>query len=137
LVFIAFWIVPVYEISALADILVLNTIEFWSGSNPVAEVGTVKTVEGKDGLYAIETTEDGYRVSKQGEDNVVDLRYDKSTRTWSADADGQTAKLFSFTDGDEVVMYLPDGKEMQVELSENGTAAFEQMAKSYAFYAAR
>ena len=37
-VFIAFWIVPVYEISALADVLVINSIEFWSGSNPVADV---------------------------------------------------------------------------------------------------
>ena len=35
LVFIAFWIVPVYEISALADVLVINSIEFWSGENPV------------------------------------------------------------------------------------------------------
>ena len=42
LVFIAFWIVPVYEISALADILVLNSIEFWSGSNPMASIGEVK-----------------------------------------------------------------------------------------------
>lgn len=55
LVFVAFWIVPVYEISALADILVLNSIEFWSGSNPVADAGTVKTIETKDGTYAIET----------------------------------------------------------------------------------
>ena len=54
LVFVAFWIVPVYEISALADILVLNSIEFWSGSNPVADAGTVKTIETKDGTYAIE-----------------------------------------------------------------------------------
>ena len=30
LVFIAFWILPVYEVSALADILVINSIEFWS-----------------------------------------------------------------------------------------------------------
>ena len=51
LVFIAFWIVPVYEISALADVLVLNSIEFWSGSNPVADAGTVKTINGKDGVY--------------------------------------------------------------------------------------
>ena len=48
LVFVAFWIIPVYEISALADLLVINAIEFWSGSNPMADVGSVKTVEGKD-----------------------------------------------------------------------------------------
>jgi len=31
-----FIIVPVYGISALADFIVFNTIEFWSGKNPVA-----------------------------------------------------------------------------------------------------
>ena len=31
LVFFAFWILPVYEVSGLADLLVLNSIEFWSG----------------------------------------------------------------------------------------------------------
>ena len=55
LVFIAFWIVPVYEISALADVLVINSIEFWSGSNPVADVGNVKTIDGKDGVYTVDT----------------------------------------------------------------------------------
>ena len=47
IVFLAFHIVPVYEVAYLADILVLNSIEFWSGSNPVAEVGTIKTVKGE------------------------------------------------------------------------------------------
>ena len=49
LVFFAFWVLPVYEVSALADVLVLNSIEFWSGSNPVASGTTV--VEGNDGRY--------------------------------------------------------------------------------------
>ena len=48
LVFFAFWILPVYEVSALADVLVLNSIEFWSGSNPVA-AGTTRTIQGNDG----------------------------------------------------------------------------------------
>ena len=66
LVFIAFWIVPVYEISALADVLVINSIEFWSGSNPVADVGNVKTIDGKDGVYTVETKVDGYHIQKEG-----------------------------------------------------------------------
>ena len=109
LVFVAFWIVPVYEISALADILVLNSIEFWSGSNPVADAGTVKTIETKDGTYAIETQKDGYHIQK----------------------------LLKFTGDDEVVMYLPDGKEMNVELNQAGVLAFKQVAEGYSFYAAR
>ena len=42
LIFLAFHIVPVYEIAYLADALVLNSIEFWSGSNPTASIGEVK-----------------------------------------------------------------------------------------------
>mgnify|MGYP000051424745 FL=1 len=38
IVFLAFNIIPVYGVAYLADILVLNSIEFWSGSNPV-EIG--------------------------------------------------------------------------------------------------
>lgn len=30
LVFFALWILPVYEVSGLADLLVLNSIEFWA-----------------------------------------------------------------------------------------------------------
>ena len=43
IVFLAFHIVPVYEVAYLADIIVLNSIEFWSGANPLADnVGSVK-----------------------------------------------------------------------------------------------
>ena len=36
LVFIAFCIIPAYEVCAIADAIVLNSIEFWGGTNPVA-----------------------------------------------------------------------------------------------------
>ena len=130
LVFIAFWIVPVYEISALADILVLNSIEFWSGSNPVADAGTVKTIETKDGTYAIET-------QKDGEEKAVDLVFNEADQSWNVEADGESTKLLKFTGDDEVVMYLPDGKEMNVELNQAGVLAFKQVAEGYSFYAAR
>ena len=65
IVFLAFHIVPVYEVAYLADILVLNSIEFWSGSNPVAEVGTIKTVKGENGEYLVRTNENGYTITKK------------------------------------------------------------------------
>ncbi len=81
LVFIAFWIVPVYEISALADVLVLNSIEFWTGSNPIADAGKVKTIETKDGTYAIETKKDGYHIQKEGEEKAVDLVFNETDKS--------------------------------------------------------
>lgn len=137
LVFIAFWIVPVYEISTLADILVINSIEFWSGNNPVADAGTVKTVDGKDGVYTVETKTDGYHIQKEGEEKAIDLVFNEADQSWNVEADGESTKLLKFNSEDEVVMYLPDGKEMNVELSQAGVLAFQQVANNYSYFAAR
>ena len=133
LVFIAFWIVPVYEISALADVLVINSIEFWSGSNPVADVGNVKTIDGKDGVYTVETKVDGYHIQKEGDEKAVD----EADQSWNVEANGESTKLLKFNGDDEVVMYLPDGKEMNVELNQAGVLAFQQVADGYSYYAAK
>lgn len=137
LVFLAFWIIPVYEISMLADILVINSIEFWTGNNPVADAGKVKTIEGKDGIYTVETKNDGYTIQKEGEENVVELNFNEAEKTWSVEANGESHKLFTFTEGNEVVMYLPDGQEMNVSLNEAGVLAFQQAINNASFYAAR
>ena len=130
LVFIAFWIVPVYEISALADVLVINSIEFWSGSNPVSDVGN-------DGVYTVETKVDGYHIQKEGDEKALDLVFNEADQSWNVEADGESTKLLKFNGNDEVVMYLPDGKEMNVELSQSGVLAFQQVANGYSYYAAK
>ena len=66
LVFLAFNIVPVYGVAYLADALVINSIEFWSGSNPMANVGDVKKVKGENGNYMVKTLENGYSITKEG-----------------------------------------------------------------------
>lgn len=137
LVFIAFWIVPVYEISALADVLVINSIEFWSGSNPVADVGNVKTIDGKDGVYTVETKVDGYHIQKEGDEKAVDLVFNEADQSWNVEANGESTKLLKFNGDDEVVMYLPDGKEMNVEPNQAGVLAFQQVADGYSYYAAK
>ena len=59
LVFIAFHIIPVYELTVVADILVLNSIEFWSGENLVSQ--STKEVKGENGdTYLVTTDERQY-----------------------------------------------------------------------------
>jgi uncharacterized protein DUF3332 len=55
-----FIIAPVYEVATLADFIAFNTIEFWSGNNPVA-------MGEKDYLYAKDGERFDMRVSRQGE----------------------------------------------------------------------
>ncbi|MDO4756502.1 MAG: DUF3332 family protein, partial [Parabacteroides sp.] len=114
-----------------------NSIEFWSGSNPVADTGKVKKVETKDGVYAIKTQKDGYQIQKEGENKAVELVFNETEQSWNVKTNNETTKLFKFTNNNEVVMYLPDGNEMNVELSQSGVLAFKQVAEGYSFYAAR
>ncbi len=44
LVFLGLSIIPVYQLFVLADVLVLNSVEFWTGSNPVKEVRDGRSV---------------------------------------------------------------------------------------------
>lgn len=134
IVFVAFWIVPVYEVCVLADILVINSIEFWSGNNPV-NVSEVKQVKGSDGImYTIETNKNGYDI-KTDDGKEMSFVYDKETQTWSYVSAEEQRKIFSYEDDKNVIVYMPDGSEKKVELSAQGTLAFKQSIMNSTFLA--
>ena len=97
LVFIGFWILPVYEVSALADVLVLNSIEFWSGSNPMAS--GKKVIDGQDGRYIVECDGKGYTITSDNDGSKVRLDFDVAEQTWSvALPDGESIDFMTFID---------------------------------------
>ncbi len=134
-VFVALWIVPVYEVCMIADILVINSIEFWSGENPV-EAGIVKKVQGENGIYTVETLDNGYQIQSE-EGQQVNLVYDKESNTWSAVTAGQTTKLIKMEDENNAIVYLPNGDEKKVELSNSGVLAFRQSVEDAIYFASK
>lgn len=44
LVFLGLSIIPVYELFVLGDVLILNSVEFWTGSNPVRNASDGRSV---------------------------------------------------------------------------------------------
>ncbi len=54
-VFVAFLIVPVYSLSLLADGIIFNSVQWWTGRNPVVHAGEQKRVFGTDGSDALMT----------------------------------------------------------------------------------
>ena len=74
---IAFWaltIIPAYELMGLGDFLVLNVIEFWTGSNPVAGVrtetlpdGSVRIEQAGVVLLLVPTGEGRFDIVREGE----------------------------------------------------------------------
>lgn len=137
LIFLAFHIVPIYEVAYLADVLVLNSIEFWSGSSPVASIGEVKTVQGENGEYLVKTNEDGYTISKKGEEKSVDLVYNKEKNTWNAVADGQSFELVKINEDGTATMSLQNGTSMTVIPDAQGVAAARVATGNSLFFAAR
>ena len=93
LVYLAFNIIPVYGICYLADALVINSIEFWSGSNPMASIGEVKKVKGENGNYLVETLENGYSITKEGETASMELINDIDLNTRNVVSDGFSTEI--------------------------------------------
>lgn len=137
LVFLALNIVPVYPVAYLADALVINSIEFWSGSNPMANVGDVKKVKGENGNYLVETLENGYSITREGDKSSMELIYDQEANTWSVAADGKETELLKLNSNGTADMFLPNGERMTVTLDAKGLTAAHQATVSGLLYSAR
>ena len=138
LVFLAFNIIPVYGVAYLADALVINSIEFWSGTNPMANVGDVKKVKGENGNYMVKTLENGYSITKEGETASMDLIYDQATNNWNVVANGETAPLVKMNNDGTADMFMPNGERMNVTLDAQGMIAARQATTTNSmFFAAR
>lgn len=122
LVFFCFWIIPVYEVSVVADLFVLNSIEFWSGSNPVASGKSV--INGKDGRYLVECDGKGYTITSENDGSIVRLDFDSTDQSWSVTANDETFKFMTMVDDSHVKMLTPSGDYQLVELSESGLMAY-------------
>ena len=123
LVFFCMLCVPIYEVSMLVDVVVLNSIEFWTGDNPVAsnvgETNIVKNTAGEN--VEVTTTENGYNISN-GEQNMQ-LVFDEAEKTWSAVYGGESVKLMKFIDDNQAEMFTLNGNSINVTLDDAGVNA--------------
>lgn len=74
LVFLGFTIIPVYGVGVLVDALVFNSMEFWSGSNPLANAETLE-----DGTRVVRLSPtDTLRLSKDEQAGVMRVELDRT-----------------------------------------------------------
>ena len=93
------WIIPVYGICLWVDWLILNTVEFWTGSNPLAmnDGEREQQIVNKDGVnYEITATKNRFDVlvldgEKAG--TMASLVYNDNTMTWSVEGSGETFEV--------------------------------------------
>lgn len=123
IVFVAFWILPVYEVCGIADLIVLNSIEFWSGDNPIT--ASSKTIDTDHGHYLVECDGKGYDITLQETGEKYRLNFSMDNQTWSLQLDGKEYPIMTFIDAYHVKVPSGDGHWQTVELSQNGLLAYK------------
>ncbi len=124
---VVFWVLnflPVYQATLFIDVFVLNTIEFWTGSNPLAMVDgqqDIRIVQTEDKTYEVITTKNKISISEiEGPDagKTIDLQYDTATSSWFLN-DGQNSHKIATVDGNTLNLIYPDGQNLAIDLSSN------------------
>ena len=119
LVFVAFCIVPVYELAALADALVLNSIEFWTGKKSLADAGETKTIKNSKGQdIEVKTLKNGYALSDGT--NSMNLVFNEKEQIWSAEFQDQVTNLIKLVDENNAQLFLKNGEVMDITLNAEG-----------------
>ncbi len=105
----------------IVDAVVLNTIEFWTGDNPVASnVGKTQNITGKDGLlYAVKTLKNGYEITAPNGE-VTLFTYNKKNDSWYIHQNGVTQELFQFNEDGKSIKMNINGASRDFSLNEQG-----------------
>ena len=127
---VGFVLMPIVGGVALTvDAVVLNTIEFWTGENPVAQnVGKTQMIKGDDGLlYAVKTLRKGYEI-KAPNGQVTLLTYNKRDDSWSISQNGVTKEIFRFNEDGKSIKVVMNGEDRNFTLNEQGVNNAEMAA---------
>ena len=125
IVFVAMWILPVYELSFVADLFILNSIEFWSGTNPA--LAETKVIDGKDAQYLVASNENGYVITNMKTKQETRFNFNAEDNSWWLENNGEEVKLFSYVDDTHVNVLMRDGSYETVELSQQGVLAYQDL----------
>jgi hypothetical protein len=113
---------PVYGVAGFVDYVILNTIEFWTGKNPVTlKTGEsdVKVVEYQGRKYQITATTNRLDVvALDGKTAPASLVFDPATHSWWGESEKGSNRLVEMVGSDGTVANLiyPDGHKERVEL---------------------
>ena len=144
LVFYVLNIIPVYGIAGWIDIVILNLIEFWTGSNPLAmQEGQTETqiVQANGKTYQITATKNRFEVAelingKPG--TAAALVYNPAETSWSAVGKSGTVKLASYNEITNIVnVYKPAGEVISVTAQEVHSVADAKAAMEHRELAAK
>jgi len=141
-VFWVFMIIPVYGVASLIDFAILNVIEFWSGSNPIAMKANEKetqVVAWRGEKYQITATPNRFHIEQltgKNKGKITELVYRVEDKSWNAVSECESVKLVSFSEAKDhqelVTFYKPDGTVTTVRTNESIASVQQQLGTAYA-----
>ena len=123
---LVFWvlvILPVYNISVLADVILFNLIEFWTGNNPIAlENGETfhKTLVKNGRTWDMTASRDGITVIQtKGPEagQKLELICDRANKTWFMRDENGLKRIASTDENGNATLYMPDGNTVDMCLA--------------------
>ena len=117
-------IVPVYSIGAFVDVVILNLLEFWTGSNPLAMGPNDKetqVVEAEGNKYQIVATQNRFDIEQltgKEKGRKVALEFDVESASWNIVQNGKRIKIAELdkAEAETVRLFHPDGQTVSVKL---------------------
>ncbi len=106
-VFLVISIIPIYGLATLIDLVFANSVEFWTGENPITS-DVHKTVYSENGEVASAT-----------------FHPDGTTSLVITDADGRVHSMTIVREGDTLVAHDPDGRLLGRVAKVDGELAFQ------------
>ncbi|HPF09737.1 MAG TPA: DUF3332 domain-containing protein, partial [Candidatus Cloacimonadota bacterium] len=115
---IMFWVlswIPVYGVAGTADVLIFNTVEFWTGSNPLAMAPGEEVIK-----YASENGKDLKITIRQNQIHVEDLanpgqdlalQYKPFEKSWYYQTEEGLVKIATISQ-DQASFFRPNGKAL-------------------------
>lgn len=124
LVFFAFWILPVYEVTSVADLIVINSIEYWSGKTPIEEAHRI--IDTDQGQYFIASDETGYKITSPNGD-TLNFHFNSESQSWSFNKnDNEKIEFLQFIDDSHVKIATDNNQFVDVELTQQGVDNFKR-----------
>jgi len=117
-----FLIIPVYNAATFIDFFLLNTIEFWTGSNLVTmEDGeqSIKYVSDADKTYKITMIKNNLKITEtEGPDKgkSITLTYSPENGNWTMN-DGSNSTVIANMSKDQLKLFYPEGNSRNIDLS--------------------
>jgi len=130
LVFLGLCIIPVYEIAALGDALIFNSIEFWGGSNPISmNEGEVEESEmmHEGHKYQIIKSKNSMTIACAETVEKAEFKYFPKEKSWYLMEGEEKSKVVEMKD-ENVFTYLPNSKTLVFDKNSADIVEREVMA---------